>query len=159
MTRLRPSLHVVAPVALIAVGVAAWFTWAADAPMAVPDDRLTPGDVATSDPSVICHPGYSRTQRLYEQYGPKVYGEIRSMVFGAYHIPVSASRNYELDDRIPLCIGGRQSTLNLWPQRLSEAKIKDRIEAEACRAACEVGTREAVESWQAKFRGDWRKLR
>jgi hypothetical protein len=155
----RWPLASAAPVALIAAGVAAWFTWAADPPMAVPDGRLTPGDVATSDPAVICHPGYSRSQRVYETQGPAVYGELREIIlerYGGVDVPRSP---YELDDRIPLCLGGRQSALNLWPQLIAEARIKDQIEIRACRLACKVGTREAIEAWQAKFRGDWRKIR
>lgn len=156
---MAPLMKAAAPVALIAAGVAAWFTWAADAPLAVPDDRLTPGDVATSDPGVICHPGYSRSQRVYETQGPAAYGELQNLVLGLYHRWATIPDNFTMDDRVPLCLGGRQSLDNLWPEPHAESKIKDRIEVEACRAACEVGTREAIESWQAKFRSDWRKLR
>jgi hypothetical protein len=147
--------------ALIGIGIAAWVGYSAIAGahrQAVPDDFLTPGDIATSDPNVICQPGYSRSQRLYEADLP-AYRALRRAVLDRYGIAAADRQKFTLDDRIPLCLGGRQSPRNVWPEPFWEAVDKDRIEVTACRAACAVHTRAAVEHWQRKFLGDWRAIR
>jgi hypothetical protein len=150
-------LDLALPAALIAVGAVAWF--ASQPSMAVPDDRLTPGDVATADPDVICRMGYAATQRLARRIGLAGYAEVRNEVFMRYSVPYARRKAYQIDDRVPLCLGGRQSLGNLWPQPWGEARVKDKIEAQACRAACAAHTVEAVREWQARFLGDWRRMK
>jgi hypothetical protein len=108
---------------------------------------------------VICRIGYAATQRLWERVGPSGYAEVRDKVFTRYSVPSTCRKAYQIDDRVPLCLGGRQSLDNLWPQPWGEARVKDKIEAQACRAACAAHTVEAVREWQARFLGDWRRMR
>jgi len=144
--------------ALIGVGAALWIAYAGVGGYAVPDDRLTPGQIATSDPNVICHRGYSRSQRLYDS-DPEGYIRLRAAVMRAYHIAPVDRGKFELDHRVPACLAGTPTFANSWPQIWDEARVKDRIEAQACRAACREHTVEAVERWQRAFEGDWRRIR
>ncbi len=66
-----------------------------------PDPRLTPGAVATSDPAVFCHPGYSRSVR-------HTSGRMKRDVYRAYGID-RRSGHYEMDHLVPLAIGGFSS--------------------------------------------------
>jgi len=63
-----------------------------------PDPRLTPGGVATSDPGVFCHAGYSRSVR-------HTSGRVKRQVYRAYGID-RRSGSYEIDHLVPLAIGG-----------------------------------------------------
>ncbi len=127
----------------------------------VPNQRLTPGATTTSDPAVICHRGYSRSQRLY-RHDRAAYDALRRAAFAAYGVPWSERAEFELDDRIPLCLGGVQVLANVWPEPRfgpDNAGDKDQVERDACRAACAAGTRAAVEIWHDRFRRDWQRAR
>lgn len=63
-----------------------------------PDPRLTPGAVATSDPGVFCHAGYSRSVR-------HTSGRVKRQVCQAYGID-RRSGSYEIDHLVPLAING-----------------------------------------------------
>ena len=124
----------------------------------LPDAKLTPGAVATSDPAIICQPGYSQSQRLHD-HDRAAYDALRRAAFARYGVAWEDRAAFELDDRIPLCLGGSQVLDNVWPEPRfgpDNAGAKDRVERAACRAACEAGTRSAVLRWQQFFRGDWR---
>lgn len=124
----------------------------------VPDNKLTPGAVASSDPAIICQLGYSQNQRLHD-HDRAAYDALRRSAFARYGVPWDERSAFELDDRIPLCLGGAQVLANVWPEPrfgLDNAAAKDQVERAACRAACEAGTRSAVLRWQQFFRGDWR---
>jgi hypothetical protein len=146
------------PLATVAVGLAlmtgAIALQVADRAPALPQARLTPGDVATSDPDVICHRGYSTSQRVWNTEGPAGYYEMRRTVFARYGIAPRDQKLYTLDDRVSLCMGGKQTLLNVWPEPIAEAHQKDRLENMVCHAACQVHTREAIESAQEYFRSD-----
>ncbi len=60
----------------------------------------------------------------------------------------------EFDHRVPLCLGGADSVANMWAQPLLEARMKDRLEAHACRSVC--AGRIPLATAQAWFTGDWR---
>lgn len=66
-----------------------------------PDPRLTPGAVATSDPGVFCHAGYSRSVR-------HTSGQVKRQVYRAYGIDRRGG-SYEIDRLVPLAIGGFSS--------------------------------------------------
>ena len=83
----------------------------------VPDNRLTPGAITTSDPAVVCHVGYSREHRGYES-DRSAYDAMRKAVFAAYGVPWSEHNERELDHRVPLALGGADAIANLWPQPL-----------------------------------------
>lgn len=63
-------------------------------------------------------------------------------------------RGYELDHIVPLCLGGADTDANVRPQPLDEARVKDRLEAHACRSVC--AGRVTLATAQAWFTADWR---
>jgi len=99
------------------------------------NDALTPGAVASTDPSEVCAAGYARSHRLYETDRAAYWHTVHA-VLDAYHVPFADRRRYEIDHRVPLCLGGSNDVRNLWPQPLAEARRKDDIERAACIAAC-----------------------
>lgn len=115
----------------------------------VPNDTLTPGAVATSDHQAICGGEYSRTHR-------RTGYELKEWVAREYGIDRHAG-DWEIDHRIPLCLGGADTAANLWPQPGAGPlgyHEKDALEWRACRAVC-AGKLELSDAvgW---FRGDWR---
>lgn len=50
------------------------------------------------------------------------------------NLPKSEWTNYEFDHLIPLCAGGSDDVRNIWPQPLDQAKEKDKLEDEVCKA-------------------------
>jgi len=97
-------------------------TFAAD-PI-LPDPKLTPGAILTTDAATICQPGYSRSVR----HTP---GSLKHRVYVEYGIAQS-SGHYEIDHLIPLSIGGADTRENLWPESHNtkpwNADVKDRLE-------------------------------
>ena len=72
----------------------------------------------------------------YRYYGAIPYckrsvtEEEKEEIAKIYGIPKSEWHNYEFDHLIPLSIGGSDNYHNIWPQILSQSKVKDRIEDE-----------------------------
>lgn len=125
----------------------------------VPDPTLTPGAVETSDPAVICAPGYLAGRP--RAYGTPAEHAQWARVFGSYHVPLSASKDYELDHLIPRCLGGADSDANLWPQTREgrwNAERKDTLEREACRLACKQMSASLVRVMQDGFARNWVEL-
>jgi hypothetical protein len=125
-----PALLIFAAAGLMAESAAG----AAD----MPDPRLTPGAVASSDAAEVCEsdgrPGsaYSRAHREMNQAQ-------RRGDFARYGIPWSDHRFYEDDHLVPLCLGGADTAANRWPQPRSgewNSYRKDRLESYACRNVC-----------------------
>ncbi len=89
-----------------------------------PDPQLTPGAVRTTDLSLICQPGYSRSVR-------RTGGLLKHQVYIEYGIDGSAG-HYEIDHLIPLGIGGADTRENLWPESHNtkpwNADVKDKLE-------------------------------
>jgi hypothetical protein len=113
---------------------------------AMPDPQLTPGAVADTDPAIICAAGYSRSHRVW-------HDKISTLT--KYGVPLADARQYEDDDRVPICLGGdNASPLNHWPQPWDQAEQKDELERRICRAVC--AGELALPAGQAMFLGDWR---
>src|SRR5262245_2993616 len=91
----------------------------------VPDPALTPGDVLTTDPKVVCQPGYTATVRDVPQ-------SLKNQVYRQYGITHHEPHEYEVDHLISLELGGSNSIRNLWPQSYRttplNARVKDRLE-------------------------------
>jgi hypothetical protein len=91
----------------------------------VPDPALTPGDVLTTDTTVVCQPGYTATVRDVPQ-------SLKNQVYRQYGITQREPREYEVDHLISLELGGSNSIRNLWPQSYRtqplNALVKDRLE-------------------------------
>lgn len=90
-------------------------------------------DVDSQTASEICAPGYARDRRP-----PQIYTRaVKRWMAWRKGVDPQA---YELDHRIPICLGGAAWSLsNLWLQSWPEARRKDRQEAIACRAVCDYG--------------------
>lgn len=113
-----------------------------------PDARLTPGAVATSDPAVFCHAGYSRSVR-------HTSGRVKRDVYRAYGID-RRSGHYEMDHLVPLALGGADVPENLWPEERDiewGAEVKDRLEWRLVQLVCG----RAVDAGQAQhdIATDW----
>ncbi len=96
---------------------------AAPAPIK-PDPRLTPGDVLTTDKSVICVSGYTKTVRHVPQ-------GVKNQVYQRYGITSHGPAEYEIDHLISLELGGSNSIRNLFPEKYDMplgARVKDRLE-------------------------------
>jgi hypothetical protein len=99
----------------------------------LPNASLAPGDVLTSNLSIICHSGYSATVRDVPQ-------SLRLEVFArdgvAYPQPTGST---ELDHIIPLCLGGSNDKKNLFVE-FAEPRPgfheKDKLEDYLCHHVC-----------------------
>ncbi len=137
MSRLTSLIAGLVPVAAIAVGL----------------DFVGPMRIPPAAAQQACHEG----PRLYET-DHNAYVRQSRRVFAAWGVPYADRSNYELDHRIPRCLGGSDADDNLWPQPLAEAKLKDRLERKACRIVCRDNTMsvdEAVrlfDDWRASYR-------
>lgn len=120
----------------------------------MPDPRKTPGDVLTTDPRVICAPGYAQTVRTVSK-------ALRAQVVQSYGIVNLPPGQYQIDHLIPLELGGSRGLRNLWPQSYGttgvSATVKDRLEARLHKLACEGAisfetARQAIASnWQGAY--------
>ena len=116
-----------------------------------PDNRLTPGAVASTDPATVCAfvngESYSRRHRVWDD---------KRSTLAKYGLPWSDHELVEDDDRVPVCLGGDNADpRNHWPQRWQEAREKDRLEALVCRLVCDDHAI-TLRAGQAIFLGDWR---
>ena len=100
----------------------------------MPDPHKTPGDVLTTDPRVICAPGYIQTVRTVSE-------SLKAQVFQSYGIVNPPPGKYQIDHLIPLELGGSRGLRNLWPQSYGtpgvNATVKDRLEARLHKLACD----------------------
>ena len=95
-----------------------------------PVPTLTPGAVCSpADPDFAAYASPSHVAICRRH----VTRAVRRAVFAAYGIPQRNWRLYELDHLIPIAIGGSNSPRNLWPELLSDAGQKDRLEARLAR--------------------------
>jgi hypothetical protein len=90
----------------------------------MPDPKLTPGAVATTDRNEICRYGYAKSHRVWhDKVGTRV----------KYGLPLSATSLVEDDDLVPICLGRDNSDpRNHWPEPWDQAMRKDEIEHRAC---------------------------
>lgn len=112
----------------------------------LPDPVLTPGAIASTDQAEVCAFGYAKSHR-------QTPNALKDAVARAYGL--TSRRDVEMDHRIPLCLGGADTAANLWPQPLPEARAKDVLERETCKAVCNGSM--SLSDAQKRFMGDWRK--
>lgn len=118
-----------------------------------PDDTLTPGAVASTDPNDVCGVVNGLT---YSKRHRHTSLELKHEVYAAYHLD-PAGKEFEIDHRVPLCLGGADTRENLWPQEGWQHPgyhDKDRLETGVCRAVCDEGSM-TLGQGQAIFLGDW----
>lgn len=91
----------------------------------MPDPRLTPGDILSTDPDEICVPGYSKRVR-------NVSRETKELAYRQYGISSRQPGEYEVDHLISLELGGSNAIENLWPESFltqpMNAHVKDELE-------------------------------
>lgn len=95
-----------------------------------PDPRLTPGKLCDL-------PVEYRYPEHVAYCGRDVETETKAEIFAAYRrlgFPMSSSTraDYKIDHYIPLCMGGSNDKVNLWPQHVSIYNITDSLEALLC---------------------------
>ena len=101
---------------------------------AVPDPTITPGAVRTTDVDEICSTGTKQLRHWDRNRDDRIMAE--------YGLPLGPHPQYEVDHLIPLCLGGADSDLNLWPEPrrsiepIWNAERKDELEARMCALAC-----------------------
>ncbi len=99
----------------------------------LPDPRLSPGDVLTSDPKIICVSGYTQTVRNVPQ-------SLKEQVYKTYGITRREPGEYEIDHIISLELGGSNSIRNLYPESYKtqplNAHVKDKLENRLHALAC-----------------------
>ncbi|MFC4455228.1 hypothetical protein [Deinococcus sonorensis] len=116
---MRPLL-----LSLALFGVASAQSYNMQAPI-LPDPKLSPGDVLTTDTKVICKPGYTQTVRNVPQ-------ALKEQIYREYGITHRESGEYEIDHIISLELGGSNSARNLYPESFQtkplNAHVKDMLE-------------------------------
>ncbi len=116
----------------------------------VPDPRLTPGEVAETDPAKVCVRGYAAMVRAAMPPG------LRGRVYRAYGIGREDHR-FVIDHRVPLSLGGASTAANLWPKPSSgplNSHVKDGLENLLHHRAC-IEHSMSLRDAQAVFLGDW----
>jgi hypothetical protein len=100
----------------------------------LPDPRLTPGAVLTTDLATVCIPGYAASVRY-------VTPETKRFVYAEYGIASHQPGEYEVDHLISLELGGSNDIANLWPEshwtEPWNAHVKDRLENRLHELVCE----------------------
>ena len=108
-----------------------------------PDPNLTPGLIASTDPEDVCG---------------KVDGLTYSQPTKPLRYKGRTTRDFEVDHRVPLCIGGADDEKNLWPQegwQHPNSPDKDRLEDLVRRAVCRTQPMTLPDGRAAIFMGDW----
>jgi hypothetical protein len=117
----------------------------------LPDRACSPGAVLTTDTSVVCVPGYSKTVR-------DVPTSEKQQVFAEYGIDWSLHSGYEVDHIISLELGGSNDISNLFPESYSiqyGARIKDKLEDNLHEQVCT--HRLSLAAAQNEIATDWLK--
>jgi hypothetical protein len=118
----------------------------------LPNASITPGAVVSSDPTIVCVRGYSRTVRPPYDYA---WRKFRVEVFVAYGIPHDQWSRFTIDHDVPLSLGGAPEDLrNVWPEPKAEAKRKDEVEDALLDATCYRHTM-TLAAAQAAIARDW----
>jgi len=132
--------------------IVARHAWAEELP-AVPDPALTPGVVASTDEAEVCAAGPNGT---YSQQHRQTTVAMKAEVYRRYNVE-PAGRDFEIDHRLPLALGGKDDVLNLWPQRGFEHPSyhdKDKLETYLWRAVCKDHKMHLGDA-QSILLGDW----
>jgi hypothetical protein len=121
----------------------------ADVPM--PNPRLTPGAVQSSDTGAICTPGWAEAHR-------DVSWQTKDAVAAEYGL--SSRYGYEIDHLIPLELGGANTVANLWPEpygspygAIEKDGLEDWLHEQVCNGALALGTaqHEIATNWYAAW--------
>lgn len=106
-------------------------------PPLLPDPTLTPGDIASTNPRIVCVPGYADAHRnVSADRKLAVYAAYGLAPAGRFQFTVDRVRywqsDYEVDHLVSLQLGGSNERANLWPQsyrtKTYNATAKDALE-------------------------------
>ena len=103
---------------------------AADEYPTSPDPRLTPGALC-EQPDQIRYPERIKYCERNVSVDDK-WKIIRSYQALGFEIPSEKRSDYKIDHLIPLCAGGSNSPMNLWPQHKTVYEKTDRLEQLLC---------------------------
>ena len=117
---------------------------------AVPNPSLTPGAVDAQRKLDCGHSNADNPRTVTTAERRVVW---RSYGYGASTYARDHAK-YEFDHVIPHALDGADTPANIWPQILTQAKVKDRLEVAATRRVC-AGTM-SLEHAQQRFAIDWR---
>lgn len=116
----------------------------------LPDHRLTPGAVLTTDATVVCAPGYAGSVRNVPQAE-------KNQIYAEYKITSHRPGEFEIDHLISLELGGSNDPKNLWPQSYLtkpwNAHVKDKLEDKLHEEVC--AGRLLLLSAQSMISTDW----
>jgi hypothetical protein len=116
----------------------------------LPNHKLTPGAFSTQDLRIICTTPTSTRRNVTQATKDKVYAE--------YGISGKTHGFYVIDHLVPLEGGGANDILNLWPQKIADAKLKDKLELRMHVLICtsqvkpETIQNEVVTNWYAAYK-------
>jgi hypothetical protein len=113
----------------------------------LPNATLTPGDIRTTDATLVCTGGPTAQYRLTTEGMKK---QVCAM-YGVGHCPWEG--HLEIDHLIPLELGGADEIKNLWPQPAPDYKFKDKLENELHREVCAGKT--SLSDAQNEIKSDW----
>ena len=95
----------------------------------LPDPQVTPGAIAHHDLATICATAWGHDARA-------VTAAMKAEAYRLYRATKTAKVCCEVDHLNARDTGGADVQENLWPQPWAEARLKDRVEAEAKRRVC-----------------------
>ena len=122
----------------------------------LPDSACTPGAVLTTNTTVVCKVGYTKTVR-------DVSEATKKKVFAEYGITYSQHSNYEVDHLISLEIGGGNDISNLWPENskitdgsLTKDKFENYLHAQVCagKMTIQEAQKEISTNWLSYYQSD-----
>jgi hypothetical protein len=116
----------------------------------LPNSKITPGAVDTTDAGVVCRPGYAKSVR-------HVPGKVKAEAYREYGIKRHRPGEYEVDHLVSLELGGSNDIRNLWPQSYVtapwNAHVKDKVENKLHNLVC-AGSLDLREAQRA-IASDW----
>ncbi|GAA4012340.1 hypothetical protein GCM10022631_25190 [Deinococcus rubellus] len=134
---------------LVLAGLGMGLAYNQNAPI-LPDPKLSPGDVLTSDKAIICVSGYTKTVRNVPQ-------SLKEQVYKEYGITSRESGEYEIDHIVSLELGGSNSIRNLFPESYKtqplNAHVKDTLENKLHALAC--GGQISMQDAQQAIASNW----
>jgi hypothetical protein len=145
---------------IFAINCVSWNTgWT----QTLPNPKLTPGSVRTTDANEICSHG-TRELRLYNQDRERareryvhVLRSYNDRGVGVHTSGMETPKHHQLDHLVPLGIGGADDESNLWPQPYDEAILKDKLEWRMRDLVCKENVRSPaqIEKLQQEIRTNW----
>jgi hypothetical protein len=102
----------------------------------LPNAKLTPGSVASTNKEEVCNPAYPSNNR-------KVSASKKKQVYTRYGVTkANCTKDCKIDHLIPIAIGGSNDLDNLWPHEYgAEWTVyeKTRLEVRLRKAVCKEG--------------------